>query len=239
MRHTFTLGPVGSCAVLPFGCFQAHSCATPSGTCAPAQPLRGACAPYMCLNAFRTSAHISRTSGARGFVVSPSVWGTSVALLCALLAPAGRLAAVSRGCGDRNALEDWAGRSRWWGWRIPVGRTRAKCLSSGWGWSHSRWTGPLTAWVEWSSGSRPHVSHHDHPPRDHHHGPSCCLTRWPSCATVSAALMPRGNVCPARARRATFLLTIPTSAPDLPSHGEAPQVDHIALHTFPTKHVAK
>ena len=41
------------------------------------------------------------------------------------------------------------------------------------------------------------------------------------------------------ARRATFLLTIPTSAPDLPSHGEAPQVDHIALHTFPTKHVAK
>ena len=48
-----------------------------------------------------------------------------------------------------------------------------------------------------------------------------------------------GNVCPARARRATFVLTIPTSAPDLPSHGEAPQVDHIALHTFPTKHVAK
>ena len=31
-----------------------------------------------------------------------------------------------------------------------------------------------------------------------------------------------GNVCPARARRATFLLTIPTSAPDLPSHGEGP-----------------
>ena len=47
-----------------------------------------------------------------------------------------------------------------------------------------------------------------------------------------------GDVCPARARRATFLLTIPTSAPDLPSHGEAPQVDHVALHTFPTKHVA-
>ena len=44
---------------------------------------------------------------------------------------------------------------------------------------------------------------------------------------------------PARARRATFVLTIPTSAPDLPSHGEAPQVDHVALHTFPTKHVAK
>ena len=39
---------------------------------------------------------------------------------------------------------------------------------------------------------------------------------------------PRGNVCPARARRATVVLTIPTSAPDLPSHGEAPQVDHIA-----------
>ena len=42
--------------------------------------------------------------------------------------------------------------------------------------------------------------------------------------------LPGGNVCPA--------LTIPTSAPDLPSHGEAPQVDHVALHTFPTKHVA-
>ena len=39
-------------------------------------------------------------------------------------------------------------------------------------------------------------------------------------------------------RRATFLLTTPTSAPHLPSHGEAPQVDHIALHTFPTKHIA-
>ena len=47
-----------------------------------------------------------------------------------------------------------------------------------------------------------------------------------------------GNVCPARARRATFLLTIPTSAPDLPSHVEAPQVDHVAMHTFPTKHIA-
>ena len=48
-----------------------------------------------------------------------------------------------------------------------------------------------------------------------------------------------GNVCPARAWRATFLLTIPTSAPDFPSHGEAPQVDHVALHTFPTKHIAQ
>ena len=47
-----------------------------------------------------------------------------------------------------------------------------------------------------------------------------------------------GNVCPARTQRATFLLTILTSALDLPSHGEAPQVDHVALHTFPTKHVA-
>ena len=49
---------------------------------------------------------------------------------------------------------------------------------------------------------------------------------------------PWGNVCPARSQRATFLLTIPTSALDLSSHGEAPQVDHVALHTFPTKHVA-
>ena len=38
-----------------------------------------------------------------------------------------------------------------------------------------------------------------------------------------------GNGCPARAQRAIFLLTIPTSAPDVPSHGEAPQVDHSAV----------
>ena len=57
--------------------------------------------------------------------------------------------------------------------------------------------------------------------------------------TTNVSMTLWGNVCPARARHATFLLTIPTSAPDLRSHGEAPQVDHIALHTFPTKHVAK
>ena len=45
--------------------------------------------------------------------------------------------------------------------------------------------------------------------------------------------------CLPNAPGATFLLTIPTSAPDLPSHGEAPKVDHVALHTFPTKHVAQ
>ena len=44
---------------------------------------------------------------------------------------------------------------------------------------------------------------------------------------------PRGNVCPALARRTTFLLTIPTSAPHLLSHGEAPQVDHVA-HCTPS-----
>ena len=31
-----------------------------------------------------------------------------------------------------------------------------------------------------------------------------------------------GDVCPVRARRATFLLTIPASARDLPSDGEGP-----------------
>ena len=51
-------------------------------------------------------------------------------------------------------------------------------------------------------------------------------------------LVRRGNVCPARARRANFLLTIPTSTPGLPSHGGAPEVDHVGLHTFPTKHIA-
>ena len=33
---------------------------------------------------------------------------------------------------------------------------------------------------------------------------------------------PGGNVCPACARRAAYLLTIPTSARDLPSDGEGP-----------------
>ena len=46
-----------------------------------------------------------------------------------------------------------------------------------------------------------------------------------------------GNVCPARARHATFLLTIPTSAP-CPLMEKAPQIDHDGLRTFPTKHVA-
>ena len=32
----------------------------------------------------------------------------------------------------------------------------------------------------------------------------------------------RGNVCPARVQRATFLLTIPTSARDLPFDGKGP-----------------
>ena len=32
-----------------------------------------------------------------------------------------------------------------------------------------------------------------------------------------------GNVCPVCARRATFLLNIPTLTPDLPSHGEPPK----------------
>ena len=80
-----------------------------------------------------------------------------------------------------------------------------------------------------------------------------CCHRLLSCPSFQALFFPVGidghiwwvalpllwgDVCPARAWRATFLLTIPTSAPDLPSHGEAPQVDHVGLHTFPTKHVA-
>ena len=47
----------------------------------------------------------------------------------------------------------------------------------------------------------------------------------------------KGECLPGARPARYFLLTIPTSAPDLPSHGEAPQVAH-ALHTFPTKHVA-
>ena len=43
---------------------------------------------------------------------------------------------------------------------------------------------------------------------------------------------PRGNVCPARAQRATFLLTILTSAPDLPSHEKPPK--WTTLHCTPS-----
>ena len=61
---------------------------------------------------------------------------------------------------------------------------------------------------------------------------------WPTFRTAHGTppyIQHRGGMF---ARRATFLLTIPTSAPDLPSHEEAPQAAHVALHTFPTKHVA-
>ena len=58
------------------------------------------------------------------------------------------------------------------------------------------------------------------------------------CVTMYPAQRASIHIGGMFARRATFLLTIPTLTPDLPSHGEAPQVDHIALHTFPTKHVA-
>ena len=49
-------------------------------------------------------------------------------------------------------------------------------------------------------------------PAQHHRTLNCVLQ--PVCALYW------GNVCPVRARRATFLLTIPTSAQDLPSDGE-------------------
>ena len=75
-----------------------------------------------------------------------------------------------------------------------------------------------------------------------HHSTRTVYAGGANCAVKgvdSVELRCKGECLPrARARRATFLLTIPTSAPDLPSHGEAPQVDHVALHTFPTKHVA-
>ena len=46
--------------------------------------------------------------------------------------------------------------------------------------------------------------------------------------------------CLPGARPARYLsINYPTSARDLPSHGEAPQIDHDGLRTFPAKHVAK
>ena len=48
----------------------------------------------------------------------------------------------------------------------------------------------------------------------------------------------RGNVCPARARRATFLSTIRLQPKIYPLMEKAPQIDHDGLRTFPTKHIA-
>ena len=48
---------------------------------------------------------------------------------------------------------------------------------------------------------------------------------------------PRGDDCPARAWRATFVLTIPTATSNLPPR-VAPQVDQSGPQTFPEKHVA-
>ena len=47
-----------------------------------------------------------------------------------------------------------------------------------------------------------------------------------------------GNVCPARARCATFVLSILALAPRLSSPREVPQVDRTGPQTFPAKHVA-
>ena len=51
--------------------------------------------------------------------------------------------------------------------------------------------------------------------------PCTALVPRPGCPVPRPSGL-GGNVCPARARRATFLLTIPTSARDLPSNGEGP-----------------
>ena len=56
------------------------------------------------------------------------------------------------------------------------------------------------------SGGKEHVPQHEHDASSPHY----------------LRTIPRGNVCPACARRATFVLTIPTSARDLPSDGEGP-----------------
>ena len=47
-----------------------------------------------------------------------------------------------------------------------------------------------------------------------------------------------GNVCPARTRCATFVLSILSLAPSLSPPGEVPQVDRTRLQTFRTKHIA-
>ena len=48
----------------------------------------------------------------------------------------------------------------------------------------------------------------------------------------------RGNVCPAHARRATFVLSILSLAPGLSSPQEVPQVDRTTPQTFRARHLA-
>ena len=52
----------------------------------------------------------------------------------------------------------------------------------------------------------------------------------PQFVKILAAL--GGGVCPARARRATFVLSIPALTPDSPSPGGAPKIDQSGLQTF-------
>ena len=62
--------------------------------------------------------------------------------------------------------------------------------------------------------------HHCHNVLQREEGPQGVLAyRRGPARSICQEYEPWGNVCPARARRATFLLTIPTSAPDLPSSG--------------------
>ena len=97
---------------------------------------------------------------------------------------------------------------------------------------HSKCT--VEGWVHISSNLS--TSHMEYPPEGVAGVSSCgrlhgvCEPPW------RWLLLLKGHPCTAPAVQ--IQLTIPTSAPDLPSHGEAPQVDDIALHTFPTKHVA-
>ena len=57
-------------------------------------------------------------------------------------------------------------------------------------------------------------------------------------ARVGTAGLRGGGVCPARAQRTTFVLTIPALTLEFPSPRGAPQVDQSAPQTFPTKHAA-
>ena len=67
-------------------------------------------------------------------------------------------------------------------------------------------------------------------------GSLCMPQFWGLISNTSHSVAVGG--CPARARRATFVLLILTLTLDLPSPRGAPQVDRSGLQTFPTKHAA-
>ena len=69
-------------------------------------------------------------------------------------------------------------------------------------------------------------------------GVVCTMEPWGCMEQGEGGLAQGGNVCPAHARRATFVLSILSLAPSLSSPWEVPRVDCTRPQNFPAKHLA-